>query len=115
MDTLIEELVAAIKNDDRYQNFMEQEKKLQDNEIQALLQRYQVANKQYQEVKQYQSFIDLTEMEETIKTCKQEISASPTIQTYYQSYHAINDVLEAVTKTIFDGISEELDTSRYTL
>lgn len=115
MDNLIEELVEEIKKDPRYITFIEEEKNLLKNPIQELLQNYQTLNTEYQEVKKYQKYIDISEIEETLKATKQEISKNPSIQKYYQSYHAINDLLDVVTMEIFDGISEEIDTSRYTI
>ena len=113
MDNLIETLVKEIKADTRYLAFNEREKRLQ--EVEDLLQEYQEANNAYQEVAKYQKHIDISKEKEIVRILKQKISTNQIIQEYYQSYHQVNDLLDTITKIIFDGISEEIDTSRYTI
>ncbi len=112
METLIEELLAAIQTDSRYLTFMALEK-----EILAipLLQEYREAMQQYQEVKKYAKYIDITKQKEKMMRCKRMVSAHPVVQEYYQAYKEINEVLESVTKIVFDGISPDLRTERFTI
>lgn len=113
MDTLIETLVNEIKKDSRYLAFIEQEKKLQ--EVQPLLKEYQEASEMYQEVLKYQKHIDISKEKQRVRELKQKISTNQSVQDYYQAYHEVNDLLDSITKILFDGISEEIDTSRYTI
>ncbi len=46
---------------------------------------------------------------------KKELFEHPQIQSYYQSYYALNDLLEKVTEIIFQGISDELSFHQLTL
>lgn len=115
MDTLIEELIAEIKKDTRYLSFLMQEERMQDKKMQELLKEYQDAVRNYQEVKEYENHIDITESLERMREMKNKVAMHPVIKEYYQTYHQINLLLEEVTEIIYKDISEDLVTSRYTL
>lgn len=115
MDILIEDLVLQIKQDSRYQEFVKQEQDLQTQPLASLLQEYQEMRAQYATISKYKEYIDTSDVEVKIKELKKQISTSKEIQEYYRSYHQINEVLERVTTILFSNISEQLDTSRYTL
>ena len=40
-----------------------------------------------------------------LREIKKEVLDNPKIKSYYQTYHELNDLLEDVTKTVFQGIS----------
>ena len=55
------------------------------------------------------------DLKEQLKEVKKELFEHPQIQSYYQNYYALNDLLEKVTEIIFQGISEELSFHQLTL
>ena len=91
------------------------EKKLHDEKIVLLLSRHQMLQEDYLRVKQYQNYMTSDDLKEQLKEVKKELFEHPQIQSYYQSYYALNDLLEKVTEIIFQGISEELSFHQLTL
>lgn len=115
MEELIEALIIEIKKDNRYVSFFTNEKRLQDDSVQNLLNNYQEALNTYQDLKKYNQYIDISQQADDLKQLKKQISENNIIQDYYQSYHALNDLLDSVTKIVYNNISEELDLSQYKL
>ena len=44
---------------------------------------------------------------------KNELIQNPLIQDYYQSYYALNDLLDEVTYIVFHDISDELQFNKW--
>lgn len=108
----IDELIEAITKDDVFINFVEAEKKLYDEKVMALLSRHHNLQEDYLRFKNYGHSDELYQQ---LKEVKKEVSQNPTIQTYYQSYYELNDVLDEMTKIIFQGISDELTFDTFSL
>lgn len=113
MDVLIEQLVNSIKEDERYIAFIQAEQGLHEREVEEILSRYHQVLEEYQEVSKYKEYVDISETKQKLMEIKKEVSKSKAIQEYYQRYHAINDLLDGVTKMIFENVSDQLETSRY--
>lgn len=111
MNELINELVDAIKADQRYLSFQEASHTLEDESIVKLLNEYQTVLNDFDYLRQFDSYIDIQQQKEKLKKIKREIGENKTIQTYYQKYYDINDLLEHVTALVFQNISESLDTT----
>ena len=54
-------------------------------------------------------------MKDELREIKKEVLDNPKIKSYYQTYHELNDLLENVTKTVFQGISEDITLERFQL
>lgn len=104
----IDELVNAILKDDIFQNYIEQNEKLNENELKDLLYKHQTLQEEYLRLKQYESYVSIEETKEQLKEVKNELSNHPIIQDYYQSYYQLNDLLDEVTHIIFKGVSSEI-------
>lgn len=115
MEEIINKLVNEIKLDQRYLDYIEAEKKLYTKDVNALLHEYQAKLSHYEELKQFDQYIDNSQLKEEIKILKKQISDNDDILDYYQKYHRLNDFLEEITKIVFGNISEELDLSPYKL
>lgn len=113
MEELIENLIDAIKQDKRYLQFIEEEKKLEDNDVSLLLHRYQEIQEQYQDLKQYEPYISNEEVKKKLQTIKSQLSQHPIVKQYYQSYYQLNELLEEVTKLVFSNISDDIIMSGY--
>ena len=111
----IDELIEAICVDEIFQQYLQSEKKLHDEKIVLLLSRHQMLQEDYLRVKQYQNYMTSDDLKEQLKEVKKELFEHPQIQSYYQSYYALNDLLEKVTEIIFQGISDELSFHQLTL
>ncbi|WP_346965694.1 YlbF family regulator [Coprobacillus cateniformis] len=111
----IDELIEAICVDEIFQQYLQSEKKLHDEKIVLLLSRHQMLQEDYLRVKQYQNYMTSDDLKEQLKEVKKELFEYPQIQSYYQSYYALNDLLEKVTEIIFQGISDELSFHQLTL
>ena len=108
MEELIENLITAIKKDDRYINFQLAERKLQDSEVSALLEEYHRCFETYQDVKQYEPYISSDEEKQKWLKTKKKLAHHPKIQQYYQNYYELNELLTKVTSIIFQDISDEI-------
>ncbi len=115
MEEILDRLIEQIKLDQRYQDYLEAEKKLDKKENKQLLQEYHQKIEEYNDLKKYESYIDLNQIKDEIKQLKKQISLNKDIVDYYQKYHCLNDFLEEITKIVFGNISTELDLSRYEL
>lgn len=115
MEEILDKLIAQIKEDSRYLDYLEAEKKLHNQKIDTLLHAYQDKLEQYDELKKYDQYIDNQTIKDEIKELKKEIASNDDILDYYQKYHRLNDFLDEITKIVFGNISKELDLSPYRL
>ena len=99
MEEILDKLITEIKLDQRYIDYVEAEKKLN----------------QYDELKKYNQYIDNQEIKDEIRDLKKKIASNEDILDYYCKYHRLNDFLDEITKVVFGGISNELDLSPYQL
>lgn len=109
MNEIINQLVDAIKEDQRYLDFMEASRTLEEKEIKELLDEYQSVLNEFHNLKQFGTYIDLTKQKEQLKEIKKKIGNNKTIQLYYQKYYNINELLNQVTHLVFQNISDSLD------
>lgn len=105
----IDELIETIIQDNLFQDYLEKEKKLYQEDVMALMSQYQMVQSDYLRMKQYEKYISLDNMKETLQNLNQQMLDNPIILDYYQSYYQLNEMLEKVSYIVFDGISEELD------
>ena len=115
MNETVYDLIDAIKDDRRYIQFKEQSLKLLDQETKELLENYQNFLKELDDLKKYEKYIDLSEKKQELNEIRKRMSQNENIQKYYQSYYKINELLDEVTKIVFENISDSLDTSGYKL
>ena len=115
MNETINELIEEIQKDSRYLSFKEKSKLLLKKETNELLERYQETLNEINDLKKYEGYIDLTSKKEELKEIKKQMTSNQDIQEYYQSYYKINELLDEVTKIVFENISDSLDTSGYKL
>ena len=104
----IDELVKAISEDEVFLNYVRENRNLHNEDILSLLTKHQMIQDDYLKMKQYESFVSIEETKEKLKEVKIELSSHPQIQSYYQSYYQLNDLLDEVTHIVFDGISDEI-------
>lgn len=109
MNEVIEQLVDAIKKDQRYIDFIEASTTLETKTVKDLLNEYQSVLSELNTLKQFDAYIDLTEQKEKLKKIKKEMGNNEIIQLYYQKYYAINELLDQITKLVFQNISDSLD------
>lgn len=104
----INDLVDAIIHDNVFQNYRKSNQKLKDEQLVSLLTKHQMLQEDYLRLKQYQSYVDQNEIREKLKIIKKEMTQHPDIQAYYQDYYALNELLDQVTRIVFQGISDEI-------
>lgn len=115
MNELINELVDAIKQDQRYIRFINASKTLQEESVFQLLSDYQTVLNDLNYLKQFDFYIDNSHKKNELKKIKKEMANNEIIQNYYQTYYEINDLLTHVTNLVFQNISDSLDTTGLTL
>lgn len=115
MNELINELVDAIKQDQRYIRFINASKTLQEESVFQLLSDYQTVLNDLNYLKQFDFYIDNSHKKNELKKIKKEMANNEIIQNYYQIYYEINDLLTHVTNLVFQNISDSLDTTGLTL
>ncbi|MFR7591182.1 MAG: YlbF family regulator [Longibaculum sp.] len=111
----IDELIEAICQDETFKKYQESEKLLHQEDVMLLLSRHQMIQEDYLRMKRYQNYIENDELKEKLKEVKKELSTHPQIQSYYQNYYAFNELLEEVTKVVFQNISDEISLEMFTL
>lgn len=104
----IDELINAILKDDIYKNYQMKEQALYNQQLISLLSKQQILQEDYLRLRQYQNYVSCDDTKKELQKVKKEIFENSTIQTYYQSYYQLNELLDAVTKIVFQGISEDI-------
>lgn len=115
MNEVINELVDAIKKDQRYINFINASKTLQEESVFKLLNNYQTVLNDLNYLKQFDFYIDNSAQKNELKKIKKQMANNEIIQNYYQTYYEINDLLTHVTRLVFQNISDSLDTTGFKL
>ena len=113
MYTLIDELVETIINDEIFIKYKQNNKLLEDDDLKMLVSRHQVIFEDYLRLKEYEKYVSIDETKKELLEVKKELSDHPLIQQYYQSYYALNDLLEEITNIVFMNISDDIITNRY--
>lgn len=113
MEELLDELIEGIKTHPIYLRFKENEVLLKQEE--ELLLDYRRVLDEYQDLKQYEKYVDMSEVKTKLKKVQDKMNQSTIIQEYYLSYHALNNMLDELTKVIFGDLSSELFISPYRL
>ena len=111
----IDELVEAICQDDIFKKYCQSEKELYDSDVMALLSRHQMLQEDYLRMKKYENYISNDDIKVSLQEVKKEMTKHHRIQSYYQNYHELNDLLEEVTQWVFQDISDELSFDQFSL
>ena len=113
MEEKMDQLIALIQKDEKYQDFKQKEKDLL--KVESILMEHSKIMEEYQSLKQYEAYIDSSSIKEKLKAVKQKMATTPEIVAYYQSYHQLNDFLDEITQIIFGDLNLKLNTSLYQL
>lgn len=111
----IDELIEVICQDNVFICYKASEKALYDPETIALLSRHKMLQEDYMNMKKYQKYVSNDDLKKSLKDVKNDMIKHPKVQRYYQDYHAFNELLEEVTRTVFDNISDELSFDTWSL
>ncbi|WP_154888429.1 YlbF family regulator [Longibaculum muris] len=115
MEEIINELIDAILKDEKFKAYQQAQEALYDEKTLALLSRQKTMQEDYLRLKNYLDESSLSQMKDELREIKKEVLDNPKIKSYYQTYHELNDLLENVTKTVFQGISEDITLERFQL
>lgn len=111
----IDELIETICQDNIFVEYYNAEKSLHDEKIMLLLSRHQTLQDDYLRMKQFKDYVSNDELKKQLLDIKKEMTSNPIIQNYYQRYYEMNELLEMVTSSVFEGISHELSFDTLTL
>lgn len=111
----IDELVQAIEATEEFKNYQNALKQLSDEKVLALLSRYQGTLEDYRRIKDYSMDMGQEELKKQLQQIQKEMQQQSAIAYYYQTYHELNDLLEEVTKLVFQDISPQLHYQRWKL
>ena len=115
VEEIINELIDAILKDEKFKAYQQAQEALYDEKTLALLSRQKTMQEDYLRLKNYLDESSLSQMKDELREIKKEVLDNPKIKAYYQTYHELNDLLEDVTKTVFQGISEDITLERFQL
>ena len=113
MYSKIDELVQAISEDDIFLEYVQAQKNLNNEKTLALLSRHQMIQDDYVRMKRYENYVPIDDVKASLKEVKKEMLDDENVQYYYEKYYVLNQLLEDVTKIVFDQISDELVVSRW--
>lgn len=111
----IDALVEAICRDKVFQDYLESEILLHDEKMILLLSQHARLQEEYTRMKKYSQYISVDSIKQDLLDVKKEMMADPAIQSYYQNYHELNDLLEKVTHVVFQNISDEIAVDVFSL
>ena len=109
----IDELIEVIIDDEIFKQYQKNEKLLHSEELFPLLSKHQILQDDYLRMKEYTKYVCIDEKKQKLKEVKKELMNHPQIQAYYQSYYQLNELLDEVTKIVFEGISEDIYTNQW--
>ena len=103
MEEIINELIDAILKDEKFKAYQQAQEALYDEKTLALLSRQKTMQEDYLRLKNYLDESSLSQMKDELREIKKEVLDNP----------ELNDLLEDVTKTVFQGISEDITLERF--
>ena len=106
MEVLLEELIDLIQQETCYQEYMKANQLLEKEENKALLLKHQSLQEHYLKYRDQLDEASCQKIREELKALKQAMLENKDIQYYYQTYQALNALLEDIQKMIFEGILE---------
>ena len=115
MNELINELVDAIKEDQRYIHFQKASASLNNDDVLELMNEYQNVVNDLNYLQQFDAYIDISDKKNEFKEIKKKLAQNSIVQDYYQAYYQINDLLNEVTQIVFQHISDSLNTTGFQL
>ena len=113
MYKLIDELVDAICKDELFIEYKQNNKLLEDNDLKMLVLRHNAIFEDYLRLKEYEKYVSIDETKKELLEVKNELTNHHLIQKYYNSYYQINDLLEEITKVVFNDVSDDMKMNRY--
>ncbi|MEG0277445.1 MAG: YlbF family regulator [Coprobacillus sp.] len=111
----IDELVEVICKDKTFIDYKESEKSLDNQDIQSLLSKHQTLQEDYLKVKKYSQYVSVDETRKVLLEVKEEMKDNVLIQNYYNNYYQLNELLEDVTKIVFNNISQDINIEMFKL
>lgn len=104
-----DELAAQIGNIEEVERFKQVEERLNNNKkIKKLINQMKALQKQAVNFQAYGKTEALKKVEKEIDLIQEEIDAIPIVQEFKESQVMINDILQVVTATITDEVTEEM-------
>ena len=102
----IDELIDVIHQNEYYKRYIKAKEQLEtDEKTLALLSRHQILQEDYIKLRKYGQEGDI---KKDLQAVKKEMQDNAIVQQYYQAYYALNELLEEVTKIVFQDISDEI-------
>ncbi|WP_117169642.1 RicAFT regulatory complex protein RicA family protein [Paraliobacillus sediminis] len=104
-----DELASQIANIEEVERFKQVEERLNNNKkIKKLINQMKALQKQAVNFQAYGKTEALKKVEKEIDLIQEEIDAIPIVQEFKESQVMINDILQVVTATITDEVTEEM-------
>ena len=111
MEEIINELIDAILKDEKFKAYQQAQEALYDEKTLALLSRQKTMQEDYLRLKNYLDESSLSQMKDELREIKKEVLDN----IHFAKKCIKNDLLENVTKTVFQGISEDITLERFQL
>lgn len=110
---LLEQLIESIKQEQCYQDFMKAKRDIDSRQnILLLISRIKEKEQQYQEMMKYKNYISLDDLKEEIRNLKISLYSYNEVIVYNSCLKILNNRLDEISSILFNGVSDELVTSR---
>ncbi len=110
---LLEQLIESIKQEQCYQDFMKAKRDIDSKQnILLLISRIKEKEQQYQEMMKYKNYIFLDDLKEEIRNLKISLYSYNEVIVYNSCLKILNNRLDEISNILFNGVSDELVTSR---
>lgn len=110
---LLEQLIESIKQEQCYQDFMKAKRDIDSRQnILLLISRIKEKEQQYQEMMKYKNYISLDDLKEEIRNLKMSLYSYNEVIVYNSCLKILNNRLDEISNILFNGVSDELVTSR---
>ena len=110
---LLEQLIESIKQEQCYQDFMKAKRDIDSRQnILLLISRIKEKEQQYQEMMKYKNYISLDDLKEEIRNLKMSLYSYNEVIVYNSCLKILNNRLDGISNILFNGVSDELVTSR---
>lgn len=107
MNEIVEALVAALKEEEVYQNYLVCLKDLKKEE--ALLLKYRQAKQEYLDMRPYFQYQDFSELKETVQSLSKQVENLLCYQKYMLASSALEKRLNELGNIVFEGIFLEME------
>lgn len=108
----INELIEAIKEEERFKSYHDSLQVFKLPEVESLMREMNRLNEEKEDLARFGPYCDTKELQERITNIRRELYSIPEMNAYLSAYGELNEMLDDITTIVFDDISDELAKGR---